>query len=199
MSSGTVPVSGHLEKRSFTPAKVGMLAFLVSEVAFFSTLIMTYAFYLDQIRTGTPRPADILTFYLVIPGTFCLLLSSVTVHFAEASLHKGNQALFLLLWGATIALGVGFLVLTALEWKELIGTHGLTIGRNMFGTCFFTLVGFHAAHVTLGVIMLSVIWMMVQRGRLGPNATAPVLVSWYWHFVDVVWIVVFTLVYVIGR
>jgi cytochrome c oxidase subunit 3/cytochrome o ubiquinol oxidase subunit 3 len=181
-----------------TPAKVGMLAFLVSEVAFFSTLLMTYAFYLNQIRTSSPSPA-VLTWTLVIPGTICLLLSSATVHFAEAALHKDNRSLFLLLWGATISLGIAFLVLTGLEWKELIG-QGLTISRNMFGTCFFTLVGFHAAHVTLGVVMLSVVLGMVWSGRINAhNATAPLLVSWYWHFVDVVWIVVFTLVYVIGR
>ncbi len=176
-----------------------MLAFLASEAAFFSTLIMTYTWYLDQVRASSPSPAEVLTFSLAVPGTVCLLLSSVTVHFAEASLHRGNRSLFLLLWGATVALGVAFLVLTALEWKELIVVHGLSLNRSMFGTCYFTLVGFHAAHVTLGVVMLSTVWLLVLRGRLGPEATAPVLVSWYWHFVDAVWVVVFTLVYVIGR
>jgi cytochrome c oxidase subunit 3/cytochrome o ubiquinol oxidase subunit 3 len=196
-----MPLSPAPEKRLLVPAKVGMLAFLVSEVAFFSTLIMTYVYYLGtgQIRGSTPGP-QVLTWDLVIPGTICLLLSSGTVHFAEASLHKGNRSLFLLLWGATIGLGVAFLVLTGFEWKELIVTQGLTINRNMFGTCFFTLVGFHAAHVTLGVTMLSVVFGMVASGRINEhNSPAPVLISWYWHFVDVVWIVVFTLVYVIGR
>lgn len=193
------PVSAASEKRPWTPAKVGMLAFLVSEAAFFSTLIMAYAFYLEPIRTGSPKPADLLSWGLVVPGTMCLLASSLTVHLAEGALHRGNRGGFLLFWLMTISFGVLFLILTALEWKELIGTHGLTIGRNMFGTCFFTLVGFHAAHVTLGVIMLSVVWLLVRSGRLGKDATAPVLVSWYWHFVDVVWLVVFLLVYVIGR
>jgi cytochrome c oxidase subunit 3/cytochrome o ubiquinol oxidase subunit 3 len=178
--------------------KAGMIAFLISEAAFFSTLIMVYAYYLSEIRSCQPRPSELLSLTWVIPGTICLLLSSVTVHFAEVALHKGQRERFGLLWGATILLGLTFLGLTALEWAELIGGHRFTISSNMFGTCFYTLIGFHAAHVTVGVLMLTVVWLLVMTGRLGSDATAPVLISWYWHFVDIVWVVVFTLVYLIG-
>jgi cytochrome c oxidase subunit III len=183
-----------------SPAKAGLLCFLVSEVAFFSTLILAYAWYLEPIRTGDPKPSDVFSWAIVIPATLCLLTSSVTVHFAEMALHRGNRGLFSLLWGATILLGVGFLSLTAMEWRELIYDHGLTPNRNLFGSCYFTLVGFHAFHVTLGVIMLTAVLGLVLRRRIDDkNTPAPVLVSWYWHFVDVVWLAVLTLVYVVGR
>ena len=100
----------------------------------------------------------------------------------------------------TIVLGIGFLVGTGIEWYGLIVTHHLTIGRNMFGTTYFTLVGFHAAHVTVGVLLLLLMFTLVGRGSLrGPHSVGVELVSWYWHFVDGVWIVVFTLVYLVGR
>src|SRR5262249_31814406 len=125
MSSHTAMVGDASRKRPWTPAKVGMLAFLVSESAFFSALLMVYAFYLDQIRQSSPGPGKVLTWSLVIPGTLCLLASSLTVHLAEGALHKGKRGGFLLFWGMTIVLGVLFLILTAMEWKELIGKWGL--------------------------------------------------------------------------
>ena len=185
---------------SWSPAKAGMLAFLGSEVALFSTLIMTYVWFLPEIRSGKPNPGEVFSWTFVTIGTICLLTSSATVHFAEQALHKGNRSLFLLLWAATILLGVGFLTVTGLEWSELIfGKHPLTISTNHFGSCYFTLVGFHAAHVTVGVIMLTSVLGLALAGQIRETTQGPVLISWYWHFVDGVWIVVFSLVYVIGR
>jgi cytochrome c oxidase subunit III len=89
---------------------------------------------------------------------------------------------------------------TALEWRELIGTWGLTMSRNLFGTTYFTLVGFHALHVTIGVIVMSVVLGLARRRHItARNQESVEAVSWYWHFVDGVWVVVFTLVYVVGR
>ena len=126
--------------------------------------------------------------------------SSATIHLADRALRRSSRRGFLLFWGMTIVLGVLFLCGTAKEWAELIGTWGLTISRNMFGTTYFTLVGFHAAHVTVGVIVMSIVFSLALRRRITEkNPTGAEVVSWYWHFVDGVWVVVFTLVYIIGR
>src|SRR5262249_37407938 len=107
---------------------------------------------------------------------------------------------FLGWWALTILLGAIFIAGTALEWTKLIGHFGLTINRNMFGTTYFTLVGFHAAHVTIGLIVMSIFLGLALRGKITEkNPEGVELTSWYWHFVDGVWVVVFSLVYLIGR
>jgi cytochrome c oxidase subunit III len=184
--------------RTLSPGQWGLLSFLLSEVAFFSTLIVTYLFYLGKDVVG-PRPADVLSLRLVLCTTACLLASSLTIHLAERALGRGKRGGFLLLWAATIALGVLFLLGTAYEWYGLIG-HGLTIGRNLFGSTYYTLVGAHALHVTGGVtIMLVVLGLALGRQVTTANRAGVGLVAWYWHFVDVVWLVVFTVVYLVGR
>lgn len=181
-------------------AKVGMLAFLLSEVAFFSTLITTYVVFLGETKTSDPSPATVFHLPLVLIATACLLSSSVTIHFAEAAMHVGRRSGFLGWQGLTILLGATFLACTAKEWHELISTYGLTISRNMFGSAYFTLVGFHALHVTVGLVLLSIVWILGWRRKITEqNATGMEVISWYWHFVDGVWVVVVTLVYFIGR
>lgn len=191
------PVSEHAAAGA--RIKVGMICFLISEAAFFSTLLMGYIYFLRQTIASDPGPNQVFHMPLVLAATACLLSSSLTVHLADLALRRGARGRFLALWAATIALGVVFLGGTALEWRELIGTYGLTIGRNMFGTTYFTLVGFHAAHVTAGVIMMSIVLGLALRRAGAVSATGVEVVSWYWHFVDGVWVAVFTLVYVIGR
>ena len=115
------------------------------------------------------------------------------------SAEAGESRTFCLWWGLTIVLGSMFLVGTTWEWSDLIGKWGLTISRNLFGTTYFTLVGFHALHVTIGVIVMSVIFGLGLKSLITANSTAVEVVSWYWHFVDAVWVVVFTLVYLVGR
>lgn len=177
----------------------GMVAFLVSEVAFFSTLIVTYVTFMGKDVVG-PTPAEALSLPLVIVTTICLLSSSVTIHLAEQALHRGQQRTFCLLWAATIALGIAFLLGTAYEWHELITKYQLTISRNLFGTTYYTLVGFHGLHVTVGVItMLIVLGLALRREITESHRTGVELVAWYWHFVDAVWIVVFLVVYVASR
>jgi cytochrome c oxidase subunit 3/cytochrome o ubiquinol oxidase subunit 3 len=176
-----------------------MIAFLVSEAAVFSTLIVVYLALLGRDRVG-PTPAEALSLPLVIGTTAVLLSSSGTVHVAERALRRGSRRAFLLWWAVTIALGVAFLAGTAFEWRELITRYHLTISRNLFGTGYYTVVGLHALHVTAGVVaMLAVLGLALRRRITAEHRTAPELVAWYWHFVDAVWVVVFTVIYVVGR
>ena len=124
----------------------------------------------------------------------------VVIHAAERALERNEMRIFSFFLATTIALGIAFLVLTGLEWYELITEHHLTIGRNLFGTTYYTLVGFHGLHVTIGVIaMLIVLGLALRRQISSANRTGVTLVAWYWHFVDGVWIVVFAVVYLVGR
>jgi cytochrome c oxidase subunit III len=183
-----------------SPAKVGMLTFLVSEAAFFSTLIMAYLYFLRATTHGEPHPSQVFRWPLVLGASVCLFSSSGTIHMAERALKRGAMQGFLGWWGLTIALGVLFLGGTTLEWRELIGTWHLTISRNLFGSTYFTLVGFHAFHVTVGLILMSITFYLASRRRItDQNQTSVEVISWYWHFVDGVWVFVFTVVYVIGR
>jgi cytochrome c oxidase subunit 3/cytochrome o ubiquinol oxidase subunit 3 len=183
-----------------SPQEWGMLTFLMSEVAFFSTLIVTYLTYLGKEGQPPPTPATALSLPLVIGTTACLLSSSGTVHLAEMALHRGFVGRFAVLWSATILLGIVFLSGTAYEWHELIFHKGLTISTNLFGSTYYTLVGFHALHVTIGVIVLITMLIVVLRHKMTPkHAIGVKLGSWYWHFVDVVWVIVFTVVYLVSR
>jgi len=186
-------------ERTLSPGQWGMVSFLLSEVALFGTLIVTYVFYLGR-DTVSPTPAEALKLSLVLFTTACLLASSATVHLADRALERGSQGWFILWWLATIVLGVVFLGGTAFEWHDLIYRYQLTISRNLFGTTYYTLVGLHALHVTGGVtIMLIVLGLALGRQVTRANRAGVGLVSWYWHFVDGVWVVVFTVVYLVGR
>jgi cytochrome c oxidase subunit 3/cytochrome o ubiquinol oxidase subunit 3 len=188
-----------LDLRPQDRVRVGMIAFLISEAAFFSTLVVAYITYMHQPTDG-PTPAEVLRLPLAVGGTVCLLVSSVTVHLAAGALRGARMGQFYFTLLVTIVLGALFLYLTGVEWRELIYEHHLTISRNLFGTTYFTLVGFHAAHVTVGVILLSVMFGLARFGKVSQANHDPFeVVSWYWHFVDTVWIVVFMVVYVVGR
>jgi cytochrome c oxidase subunit III len=195
----TPPPPPIVTETNLGPTRWGMISFLASEVAFFATLIVTYLIFLGKDKVG-PTPSEALSLPLVLFTTFLLLSSSVTIHFAEKKLRAGDQASFRLLWTATIVLGVAFLLGTAYEWRELITRHHLTISRNLFGTTYYTLVGFHGFHVTAGVVvMLIMLGLALGRQVTARNRAGIEMVSWYWHFVDGVWLVVFTVVYVVGR
>jgi heme/copper-type cytochrome/quinol oxidase subunit 3 len=184
---------------SLSPLQWGILTFLVSEVALFGTLIVVYVFYIGK-DVIDPTPAKALSLSLVTVTTACLLSSSVTVHLADKTLGQGNRRRFLQWWAATILLGLIFLVGTAFEWRDLIDHYNLTISRNLFGTTYYTLVGLHATHVTVGVIILLLVLAMAFRRRVtAANRAGVGLASWYWHFVDGVWVVVFSVVYLLGR
>ncbi|MFI4876845.1 MAG: heme-copper oxidase subunit III [Blastopirellula sp. JB062] len=178
-------------------AQVGMAAFLCSEAAFFSTLVVAYLVYLGEDQTG-PTPGESLSLTRAVINSAFLLGSSGTIMLATYARQAKNRGGFTAWMCVTIALGVMFLVGTAYEWQELIYQDGLTISRNLFGTTFYTLIGFHAFHVTLGAALLITITCLERAGRLRPDSEAPELVSWYWHFVDAVWIVIFGVVYWMG-
>jgi cytochrome c oxidase subunit 3 len=177
--------------------RVGMACLIFAESAIFTIFVVAYLFYLGKSLSG-PTPRDVLEtpiFY-----TICLLSSSLTIHFAGKFLERGRRGAFLLLWLLTIALGALFLYGTGQEWHRMIYEHGLSISTNLFGTTYYSLVGLHAFHVTAGLIMLSIVLLFGLAGRVGPEQSARVdVLSMYWHFVDAVWVIVFTVVYVIGR
>ena len=177
--------------------KIGMACLIIAESAIFTIFVVAYLFYIGKSLSG-PTPREVLEtpiFY-----TICLLSSSLTVHFAGKLLERGSRAAFLVLWLLTIVLGGLFLYGTAQEWHRMIYEHGLTISTNLFGTTYYSLVGLHAFHVTAGLIMLSIVLFFGLAGRVGPEQSARVdVLSLYWHFVDAVWVVVFTVVYVLGR
>ena len=165
--------------------------------AFFSIFLVAYLFYIGKSATG-PQPAQVLD--LPVLATVCLLSSSGTIAVALKSLGSGHIARFLVAWGLTIALGVAFLGFTAQEWQRLITIDGLTLRTNLFGTTFYSLVGFHAAHVLLGVLMMTSVALLALTGRVNSEHAPRVeLVGWYWHFVDAGWLAVLTVVYVLGR
>src|SRR6185295_16139443 len=189
-------VNASTEWRLPDRGKVGMMSFIVAESAIFTIFVVAYLFYLGKSLTG-PTPREVLE--VPIFYTICLLASSVTIHVAGRRLERNDSRAFLVFWLITIALGAVFMFGTAQEWRRLIYEHGLTISTNLFGTTYYSLVGLHAFHVTLGLAMLSIVlWLTIAGEIRGPSARVAVL-SMYWHFVDVVWVVVFTVVYIIGR
>ena len=177
--------------------KVGMACLIFAESAIFTIFVVAYLFYAGKSLIG-PTPREALETPIFF--TVCLLSSSLTIHFAARFLERGRRGAFLLLWLLTIVLGALFLYGTGQEWHRLIYEHGLTISTNLFGTTYYSLVGLHASHVTAGLIMLSIVLFFGLAGRVGPEQSARVdVLSLYWHFVDAVWVVVFTVVYVLGR
>ena len=177
--------------------RVGMVGLIVTESALFSIFVVAYLFYIGKSLSG-PYPADVLEFPVV--ATICLLSSSITIMLAERALRKGQIRRFSLWWFLTILLGAQFLGATAVEWYRLIFASNLTIGTNLFGTTFYSLVGFHAFHVTVGLAMLTLVLVLSAVGYVRKEHAERVeVLSWYWHFVDVVWVVVLTVVYIIGR
>ena len=177
--------------------RAGVIGFIIAETSLFAVFVVAYLFYLGKSVTG-PSPKEVLD--LPVVSTVCLLSSSVTVALATRALAAGRVARGGSWLFVTVVLGLAFLGSTAREWRRLIVERGLTIGTNLFGSTFYPLVGLHASHVILGLVMLSLCLVFACSGALKAiHAERVELVSWYWHFVDGVWDVVFTVVYVVGR
>ena len=177
--------------------KVAMAGLIIAESAIFTIFVAAYLFYVGKSLTG-PTPGEVLE--VPIFYTICLLSSSLTIHLATKWLARDRLGIFLGLWVLTIVLGGTFMYGTGQEWHRLIYQHGLTISTNLFGTTYYSLVGLHAFHVTAGLLMLLIvaIFALVGRVRVQQSHRVEVL-AMYWHFVDAVWVVVFTVVYVLGR
>jgi cytochrome c oxidase subunit 3 len=198
MSAITTPIA-HTPVAWSLPyrGKVGMACLIIAESAIFTIFVVAYLFYVGKSLAG-PTPREVLEapiFY-----TICLLSSSLTIHLASRFLERGKRGAFLASWFLTIVLGGLFLFGTGQEWHRLIYEHGLTISTNLFGTTYYSLVGLHATHVTAGLLMLTIVLLFGLVGRVGAEQSARVdALSMYWHFVDAVWVVVFTVVYILGR
>jgi cytochrome c oxidase subunit 3 len=177
--------------------RVGMFCLISAESAIFTIFVVAYLFYLGKSLTG-PMPKEILR--VPIFFTVCLLSSSLTMHFAVQSLKRAKVAAFGLWWFLTLALGAIFLAGTAREWHHLIYDEGLTIQTNLFGTTYYSLVGLHAFHVTVGLVAITTVLLFaLLRYIKQEHAERVDVLALYWHFVDAVWVVVFTVVYVVGR
>jgi cytochrome c oxidase subunit 3 len=177
--------------------RVGMFCLIAAEAAIFTIFVVAYIFYIGKSATG-PQPKDVL--HVPIFFSICLLSSSLTVHVAVKMLRGGRVRSFGLWWLLTLVLGAIFLAGTAQEWRRLIYEEGLTIQTNLFGTTYYSLVGLHAFHVTVGLLALSIVALFTFFGRVGQeHSERTEVLSMYWHFVDAVWVVVFTVVYIVGR
>ncbi|HWY58148.1 MAG TPA: heme-copper oxidase subunit III [Terriglobales bacterium] len=198
MSATSITVSDQRTDWDHPPrGRVGMFGLIAAESAIFTIFVVAYLFYVGKSLTG-PMPKDVLS--VPILYTICLLSSSLTIHLAAKSLRRSNVRSFGILWLATIALGAAFLYGTATEWHRLIYQEGLTISTNLFGTTYYSLVGLHGFHVVVGLAALSMVMVFTLLGKVrAEHAEHVEVLSLYWHFVDTVWVVVFTVVYVIGR
>ena len=177
--------------------RVGMFGLIAAEAAIFTIFVVAYLFYVGKSLTG-PMPKDVLS--VPIFYTICLLSSSLTIHLAVKALRRGNVRVFGDWWLVTIALGAAFIYGTAMEWHRLIYHDGLTISTNLFGTTYYSLVGLHGFHVVVGLLALSMVMVFTLLGNVGSEQAERVdVLSLYWHFVDAVWVIVFTVVYVAGR
>jgi cytochrome c oxidase subunit 3 len=176
---------------------VAMYCLIAAESAIFTIFVVAYIFYIGKSLTG-PQPRDVL--HAPIFLTICLLSSSLTIHIAARLLRSGRVVSFAIWWFLTFVLGAIFLAGTFREWRHLISDKGLTIQTNLFGTTYYSLVGLHAFHVTVGLLALATVSLFALLGYLRQEHAERVeVLSMYWHFVDVVWVVVFTVVYIIGR
>lgn len=177
--------------------KAGMACLIAAESAIFTIFVVAYLFYIGKSLSG-PTPREVLEPPLFYSA--CLLSSSLTIHLAVKSLARGNHSRFRVLWFFTILLGGLFLFGTAREWHKLIYDHGLKISTNLFGTTYYSLVGLHGFHVCAGLLMMGLTLLLAVFGNIRHEHTPKVdVLAMYWHFVDAIWVVVFTVVYIVGR
>ncbi len=175
--------------------KVGVLCLIAMESSLFVIFVVAYLYYIGKSLNG-PLPRDVLT--APILASICLLSSSGTIVLAEHAFKANEMGRFRFFWGITWLLGAVFLVLTGVEWKHLID-EGLLISTNLFGSTYYPLVGLHASHVVVGLFLLGAVFLFSATRRLDKRHLMSVeVISWYWHFVDAVWVVVFTTVYILG-
>ncbi len=201
------PVAGlaHDSRGGISNVVLGMLLFITSEVMFFAGLFAAYfnvranAVLWPPINPESvpPEPFHLAILPLVGPATVLLILSSFTCQFAVWAIRRGDRTSFLRNIGATFVIGIVFLLMQAIDYVAL-GNEGLTLSSGPFGTTYFTLTGFHGAHVFAGVIMLGVVLYRGMAGQFSArHHDAVEAASLYWHFVDVVWVLLFSLLYLL--
>jgi len=186
----------HYTSTGLNSWKVGFWTFIGSECLFFGTLLSTYMVYKGASLAG-PYPQEIFDIPLTTVSTFVLLMSSLAMVLALDGVQRGNRKLALFWLGTVILFGSIFLGFQYYEFTHFVH-EGLTLQHSVFGSTFFVLTGFHGAHVTVGVIWMITLFVMALRGKLPPEKALNVeIAGLYWHFVDIVWIVIFVLVYLI--
>lgn len=196
----TIPLEhapSNAEWRQPSRGVVAMASLITAESSIFTIFVVAYLYYIGRdVHGPTPRQVlEVPIFY-----TVCLLSSSLFIYLAEHAIEHARMAAFRLWWSITILLGATFLYGTAADWHTLIYRDHLTIHTNLFGTTYYSLVGLHASHVVVGLIMMLVVAIFAFTKHLLPEHAYRVKVlAMYWHFVDAVWVVVFTVVYVVGR
>lgn len=192
----TVPIFADETWRLPSRGRVGMFGLIIGESAIFTIFVVAYVYYIGRSLNGpTPKILEVPIF-----NSICLLSSSITIILAEHAIARGLMRRFAALWGLTMALGIEFLIGTGIEWRKLIFEDHLTIRTNLFGTTYYSLVGLHATHVVVGMLGLSLVMLFTLMGRVKQEHAERIQVlALYWHFVDAVWVVVFTVVYIVGR
>ncbi len=189
-------VHGHRSATGLSNTKLAMWVYLGSDCLLFGSLISTYLLLRHRAVQG-PGPKDVFDIPFTSVSSFVLLMSSLTMALAVASIARGdvqrNRA-----WLATTAMLGGVFIGGQVYEFTTFYREGLGYTTNIFGSAFYTLTGFHGIHVSVGIVMLMSLLVMSIRGNLGPErAEAVEVVGLYWHFVDIVWIVIFTVVYLI--
>src|ERR1700761_6468316 len=177
--------------------RVAMLCLIIVESAIFTIFVVAYIYNIGRSLYG-PTPKEVLE--VPIFNSICLLSSSLTIWLAEHAIERGKIKVFGLWWALTWLLGAIFLVGTGIEWHKLIYQDGLTISANLFGTTYYSIVGLHASHVIIGLLALLTVLLFTVTGHVRQEHAERIQVlALYWHFVDAVWVVVFTVVYILGR
>jgi cytochrome c oxidase subunit 3 len=202
MAVATMPREPTPEYPAIKPGMMGMYIFLASEVMFFGSLFAMY-FYLygSHIVWPPPPPSTVNEFYVAVwpvpvINTIVLLSSGVTCHFASEAIATDNRRRFFMLQIATIILGLGFEAGQLYEFITAFG-RGLNLTANTFASAFFTMTGFHGLHVLGGLILLTLILYRASRGQFSSRHHVGVAaVTLYWHFVDVVWLFLFGILYI---
>ncbi|OZI15142.1 cytochrome o ubiquinol oxidase subunit III [Sodalis-like symbiont of Philaenus spumarius] len=175
----------------------GFWIYLMSDCILFATLFATYALLSNSVAGG-PTGKDIFELPFVLVETFFLLFSSITYGMAILAMYRGDKSRVNVWLGLTFLFGLGFICMELYEFHHLIA-EGYGPDRSAFLSGFFTLVGTHGLHVTSGIIWILVMMVQVSRRGLNPvNQTRLQCLSLFWHFLDVVWICVFTVVYLMG-
>ena len=190
---GTV---GHTSSTGLSNNKVGMWLFLGSECLLFGGLISTYMLYRGRVSVG-PRPGNVFDIPFTSVSSFILLMSSLTMVLAVSAAQNRDDRGTTLWLSVTALLGATFVGGQVYEFTAMYN-EGLGFTTSLFGSSFYTLTGFHGVHVTVGIIMLMSLVGIIKRSTIpGDKAEVVELIGLYWHFVDVIWIVIFTLVYLI--
>ena len=191
------PPGAHQTSTGLDNTKVAMWAFLSSEALLFGALISTYLLYRNRVPEGGVKPAEVYDIPFTSVSSFVLLMSSLTMVLALAAIQRGDHHGTRVWVLATALLGMTFISGQVYEFTIFV-KEGFTVRSSPAGSAFFVLTSFHGAHVTVGILMLLSLVSMSMRGLLPTErATTVEYVGLYWHFVDIVWIVIFTIIYLI--